>query len=250
MDLYFKIGLRFILLLVLGYSSTGMVYSKDTTTVTKQKLISYFNLGALAYYQQADVGTLNSKLTSFNLPVVTNQYYGYGASVGLTIKSRLVLTGELSRMNPLKVNERNQQVSRINGSRTFFGVGYIVNNRNRIKLVPEIGFGQTNLNITIRDYTVYEDVDTFLLSKQVAGMVSKNSFAQIALGLEFSLSKPNQDFPSQGKIGLKLAYQFTGPNQWTGGNSSLVNGPALPFNGLLLQLNYTCLVRQGIGLRK
>ena len=76
----------------------------------------------------------------------------------------------------------------------------------------------------------------------MSSLGSQNVFGQIGLGVEFS-SKVKDNNSSQSKIGLKVAYQFAGPNQWTVGNRPLFFGVKLPFNGFLVQLNYTFVKR-------
>lgn len=184
-------------------------------------------------YVKNDLSKLNAAFAANNLPVVSENIFGFGGG-GHGYINRIIVGGEGYTFELVDKNN-GSYLTQVRGDMGFFNVGYLLLNNKNYMLSPMLGIGAYTMEIDIYEST--NESFNQILADPKNGTRIKNDQFLFDLGLQGNLFLTESKLFS---IGLKAGYQFSViENKWSDANGVIANGPATNGDGGYAQLQFS-----------
>ena len=176
---------------------------------------------------------INSDLAAAGFGYFSNINYLIGIGVDVTIYDRWIIGAEWDKNNNTTstINPTLSMSAEMNGSRTMIRFGYNAIHNDIFNLFPEIGFGGNLIKFSTKSQRPDSIANSFsqILQSNDGNMATyTNSFANIGLGIDFTISDYGNS-QSGCRIGLRAGYQFAFSNSWNN-SSNNITGPKISPN--------------------
>ncbi|MBO7133791.1 MAG: hypothetical protein J6W06_06525 [Bacteroidales bacterium] len=232
---------RIIILAIISIFASGIAKAQEQTIEpTKNDRESVRTTMSLSGgMQYIDTKGINNDLANAGYGYFSNINYLLGIGVDVTIYDRWIIGAEWDKNNNTTstINPNLSMKAEMSGSRTMIRFGYNVVHNNFFNLFPEIGFGGNLIKFSTKSLTPDSIATNFpqILQSNDGNMVNyTNSFANIGLGIDFTISDSG-NAQSGCRVGIRAGYQIAFSHSWSN-NSTNIDGPKISPNMFYIKL--------------
>lgn len=231
MKIFKYISITTVLMLLVGLqlnAQEGM--DKKDKELTQRK---FFTFGT----SFSDYGDLNSSLSQFGYPELSENTFLIGAS-GYKIIKKFVHGAEVLAIVGDRAEGTNNEVS-LTGITGKLDFGYLLFEPGNLDIFPHLGFGVSSLMLNIERDINQASFDDVMLDPDDGVKLYRTGFiADVGINLHYSIDfMKKKEEMGEMVFGLSAGYMFDPFNRdWVVNGEELANGPDLNHNNFYVKL--------------